>query len=110
VFDPAGNVYKCCIHAHDVQSRIGSVITGDRTENFYRWMSFSPFDQDKCLRCAILPWCMGGCPYFVLNPRSDTQGCDSESLCGDIRALYPGRLANMYAACRKMGSAGGANG
>lgn len=66
VIHPNGDVYKC----YDCpEYKIGDVFNGiSKTmvdkNNYAHWITYSPFDDDECRNCKVLPLCMGGCPYL----------------------------------------------
>ncbi|MCL6611582.1 MAG: SPASM domain-containing protein [Peptococcaceae bacterium] len=66
VIDPDGDMYKCWHEIGDKPASIGN-ITGFRQRGKsermreIRWLTWEPFESEECVRCKILPVCMGGC-------------------------------------------------
>jgi len=78
LIDPYGDIYRCNHHIGNREKSMGNVRQGIDYEhpNFHRMFAFSPFDDDVCRDCNILPLCMGGCP----SQRVD-RNLSSEELC-----------------------------
>lgn len=78
VVDPEGYLYKCWNEIGDIDKSIGNINsmkekiapTSIQFENNLNYLTYSPFDSEKCSECKLLPICMGGCPYFRLNANS----------------------------------------
>lgn len=75
VVSPNGDLHKCWETAHDPSKR---VTTLDNHENFEEtpngalWANWSPFDNQVCTNCKILPMCGGMCGHrFVYNGEGD---------------------------------------
>lgn len=69
---PNGDLHKCWDTVMDPALRVGSVMGGprrtsdDRTEAM--WNAWSPFENDVCGNCQLLPSCAGACAFkFVHN-------------------------------------------
>ena len=69
VIDYDGKIYKCL---NDIGNK--NKIVGDVKEpiNLYNklnieYLMWSPFNYKKCIKCKLLPICMGGCPYLGLK-------------------------------------------
>lgn len=69
VLDPEGYMYKCWCDVGETDRAVGHVLErhNDPNEKMYMqnvdYMFWSPFDHEECLKCNVLPICMGGCPY-----------------------------------------------
>lgn len=69
VIYPNGDLHKC----YDCDEyKIGNVETGIAStdlekHNMSFWLNNSPFKDDECKECKILPICMGGCPYLKVK-------------------------------------------
>ncbi|MDI3478454.1 MAG: uncharacterized protein PWQ59_1979 [Thermoanaerobacterium sp.] len=67
VISPEGNIYKCVTFAGDTAFRDGYLDTNNAeiklNYNTIAWTSWSPFKDEKCSNCYLLPFCYGGCPY-----------------------------------------------
>lgn len=60
VFDPKGNIYKCCMVMEGESHCIGNVYEDIKLSNsLIRWCS--PTLPYECSECNILPLCQGGC-------------------------------------------------
>jgi len=68
---PNGDLHKCWDTVMDSSLRVGSVISAPRksdagTEKM--WNDWSPFDNDVCGSCKLLPACGGACAFkFIHN-------------------------------------------
>lgn len=59
---PHGELYKC---EHDFgikEHAVGNISTGLNYNKYFAEFMYQPLPE-KCLRCQILPVCMGGCPH-----------------------------------------------
>ncbi|MBS6508430.1 MAG: radical SAM/SPASM domain Clo7bot peptide maturase [Paraclostridium bifermentans] len=69
VIDPEGYMYKCWNDIGNIDRAVGNVAKlNEKTEEKMHAMNmdyimWSPFENEKCIECEILPICMGGCPY-----------------------------------------------
>lgn len=71
VIDADGDVYKCWNDIGIKENSIGNLENVESVEdfienpnhNYTKYMTWSPFDFEKCRQCKLLPFCMGGCPY-----------------------------------------------
>ncbi|WP_419026490.1 radical SAM protein [Emergencia sp.] len=71
VIDADGDVYKCWNDIGIKKNSIGSLKNAESIDvfmenpnfNYTKYMTWSPFNYDKCRQCKLLPFCMGGCPY-----------------------------------------------
>lgn len=65
VIDPEGNMYKCWNDTGNVSRKVGNVLEKDSYFNslHIKYLLSSPFENEECIKCEILPICMGGCPY-----------------------------------------------
>lgn len=80
LIDPAGNLYKCFNHVGDTAKSMGNINRdiNYRDGNFRRLFEFSPFDEETCESCNLLPVCMGGCPARRADRGlTGAQMCDS---------------------------------
>ena len=70
VVAPDGSLYKCWHDMSDSAMSIGNIkdITATTDQNIMtqvNYMLFSPFKNEKCVQCDVLPLCMGGCPTIT---------------------------------------------
>lgn len=68
VIDDKGYIYKCRTVIGDKKHSCGNVsdlssMDATNYSNISKWVSWSPFEYEKCRKCKILPLCMGGCTY-----------------------------------------------
>ncbi|MEA1980737.1 MAG: SPASM domain-containing protein, partial [candidate division Zixibacteria bacterium] len=43
------------------------------TNNYIKWQGWTPFSENECNNCDILPLCMGGCPYKSIYKDKDSK-------------------------------------
>ena len=70
VITPTGDVHKCWDTVTWPRYAIGTVFDPDglhRSEEARRWLRWTPFDNDTCRNCKILPNCAGACAYKFLH-------------------------------------------
>ena len=67
VIEPNGNVQSCWETVGHEDKKTG--VLGPNgikfSDNYMNWMGWTPF-RPECLDCAVLPLCMGGCPYVSI--------------------------------------------
>ena len=61
---PDGNIYKCLELLGNKKKAIGNMLSLeiDIKKQVNYAMSYSPFDDEECCNCSVLPLCGGGCP------------------------------------------------
>ncbi|MCL1852729.1 MAG: radical SAM protein [Peptococcaceae bacterium] len=70
VIDPKGYIYKCWNEVGDVKDSVGNILwdkseyTAEMVSRNAAYMTWSPFENEGCMACKMLPICMGGCPYI----------------------------------------------
>ena len=69
---PNGDLHKCWDTVMDPALRVGSVMgghpRGSDTRTEAMWNAWSPFENDVCGNCQLLPACAGACAFkFVHN-------------------------------------------
>lgn len=75
IIEPDGTIQKCWNVVGDKKESVGNILDVKKTEqnkilklvNESKWYSWSPFDNRECLKCSVLPLCMGGCPFYTVN-------------------------------------------
>ncbi|PJI54271.1 hypothetical protein CTI14_17420, partial [Methylobacterium radiotolerans] len=77
-----GDVHKCWETAHDPSKRTGSIFEPDALNdsvNASLWAQWTPFDNDTCASCKILPMCGGFCAHRFIynNPEDSALPCPS---------------------------------
>ena len=65
IVDPRGDVFACVQDVGRHADRTGTLAEDGKLVHNYPvllpWASWSPFEDEACLECNILPICMGGC-------------------------------------------------
>ncbi len=75
---PEGNLYLCTV-AVNKDEKSGRITPDGPVYNsmlFDKWHSFSAFNDEQCLKCPLLPLCMGGCRNARMKGIS--RGCPEE--------------------------------
>lgn len=70
IIDPFLDVYKCDNFVGIPKYKIGKIINGklQKTPEFYKQATWSPFHFEKCRKCKLLPVCCSDCAYrCILN-------------------------------------------
>ncbi|MEO9683623.1 MAG: radical SAM protein [Tateyamaria sp.] len=72
VIVPNGDLHKCWDTVMESKMRVGSVMKGSTRKTDAgieaMWNQWSPFDNDVCSSCTLLPTCGGACAFkFVHN-------------------------------------------
>lgn len=78
VIEPDGTLQKCWNVVGDSDERVGNILKSDENYsnnepemiNLSKWYSWSGYEQQECKSCKVLPMCMGGCPYYTINPNN----------------------------------------
>ncbi len=85
LLDPKLKLYKCPIYiGGDDDSKVIGVINNDglKIQNYgeyYRTLDYSPFENEECVTCKVLPMCFGKCPVvWEMNKKSMDEGCIPE--------------------------------
>ncbi|MFZ2725509.1 MAG: TIGR04463 family radical SAM/SPASM RiPP maturase [Methylococcaceae bacterium] len=76
VIIPSGDIHKCWDTVTFSEHAIGSIFDVPQalhSEILARWMQWSPFENDACRNCKLLPNCAGACAYKFLYAE-DTRG------------------------------------
>ncbi len=75
VITPSGGIVNCWNETANPDKEIGHLIkpkTKEMAKNARSWRRYNPLERDECIKCDLLPICMGGCPYlFRLNGKSE---------------------------------------
>lgn len=77
IIGPSGEIYKCMEHLGDNTKSIGNIITHSyRIQDVANCVfKYSPFDDNDCVNCEILPICGGGCPIDREKKLDKTKIC-----------------------------------
>jgi uncharacterized protein len=73
---PDGEMHKCWDTVSWPDKRVGTIFDLDALntdQQVLNWLHWSPFDNDTCRDCTLLPVCAGACAYKFLYP-DDTMG------------------------------------
>ena len=82
LIDPDGYFYRCWNHVGDRSMSFGrlGLEVNYQHPNFLRLFAYSPFEDETCRSCELLPVCMGGCPA-----RRTDRDLRSEEMCESWR-------------------------
>ncbi len=84
---PNGDIHKCWETVSFPELRIGNVNDGNISLTNYNkslWEQWSPFQNDTCRSCTILPNCVGFCTYKHLY-KSEYAGKSAYTPCPSIK-------------------------
>jgi uncharacterized protein len=71
VIAPNGDLHKCWDTITLADQKIGTVFHLDALktdERHLAWLRWTPFDNETCRNCRILPNCAGSCAHKFVNP------------------------------------------
>jgi uncharacterized protein len=90
----SGNLTKCWHHVSNEKHVIGDVFNLDLAKNG-DVDDYSPFDDEECKSCFVLPTCMGGCKE---GNKFYEKGYDEKKYdgCSTIRWNIRARVNNLY--------------
>ena len=76
---PDGNIVKCWNDISYAEEAVGHLIKPEISEaemmrNRLKWLAWDPLQKSECLECAVLPNCMGGCPYSAMRSENPDRG------------------------------------
>ena len=80
---PDGNIYKCLELLGNKKKSIGNMLNLeiDIKKQMNYAMAYSPFDNEECCNCSVLPLCGGGCPL----DREQSCNINTENSCSIIK-------------------------
>ncbi|UQZ33185.1 hypothetical protein C2I18_06210 [Paenibacillus sp. PK3_47] len=100
VIDPLGDLYKCWNEIGRKDCSVGTVSGGVKYNSvLVNYMEYDPFKVTKCSDCAVLPACLGGCPYVAAlkkDPRCDSIRYNAKHmiwLIHEVKAAEPSPVA-----------------
>ena len=66
---PNGEIHKCWDTVHDHSMSVGTIFCTKKfqSKNYKQWVQWSPFANDTCSNCKILPNCAGACAFKFLH-------------------------------------------
>lgn len=73
---PNGDIHKCWDTVSWPEKKVGDVFdlqALSTSEMAAKWLKWTPFDNDTCKNCKLLPNCAGACAYKFVHA-SDTRG------------------------------------
>lgn len=73
---PTGDVHKCWDTVSWPEKKVGTIFDLPglvKSELAMRWLLWTPFDNETCQNCKLLPSCAGACAYKFIHA-SDTRG------------------------------------
>lgn len=80
VLDPDGDMYKCWTEIGNKAASIGKI--GDlarqneeKGNREIQWLAWEPFEYPDCVKCKMLPICMGGCAHQAMFINSGRPEC-----------------------------------
>ena len=79
---PTGDVHKCWETVNQPELRHGTIFDmaeAERSKTSRRWLSFTPFDNETCSSCKLLPMCAGACAFKTVH--SDQQSGEAALPC-----------------------------
>lgn len=82
VVTPTGDVHKCWETVNQPELRHGTIfdmVEAERSAVAARWRSWTPFDNDICRDCRLLPMCAGACAFKTVH--SDQQAGEAALPC-----------------------------
>ena len=95
---PNGDVFLCS-DTYKPEESIGNISEWEKlfSRPSYEWYAANPFDDHDCLKCILLPYCMGGCRKSrVAGKKSCVDELnDIDAL---VRVLYENSLKHYVAA------------
>lgn len=90
---PNGDIHKCWETVSMPKYKVGNINNMPQIDeqNYKRWLKWSPFCEDICKNCRILPNCLGMCTYRFLYKENYT-GNSAVSPCPSIKYELESRL------------------
>lgn len=73
---PSGDVHKCWDTVSWPEKKVGTIFDLPglvQSEAALRWLRWTPFDNESCQNCRLLPSCAGACAYKFIHA-DDTRG------------------------------------
>ena len=76
VIIPSGNIHKCWDTVNNPLYAVGNIFDIDALKEnklMQEWLKWTPFQNETCRNCKILPNCAGACAYKFIHSE-DTRG------------------------------------
>jgi len=73
---PTGDIHKCWDTVSWPEKKVGTIFDIPalvKSELAMRWLRWTPFDNETCQNCKLLPNCAGACAYKFIHA-GDTRG------------------------------------
>lgn len=90
----SGTITKCWRHASNEEHPIGTVFDIHLAETGFK-DEWSPFKDEECLGCKVLPLCLGGCKSANLWYKSKYNSKNYEG-CSDFRWNHRKKISDLY--------------
>jgi len=73
VIDSKGQLFKCWEDVGICDEKVGEINKSVHynNKNLTKWLSYNLLECEKCLKCAFMPICMGGCPNQYLKTKKN---------------------------------------
>ncbi|SHO43166.1 radical SAM/SPASM domain-containing protein [Anaerocolumna xylanovorans] len=93
VIVPNGDLHKCWETVSRSEYRIGNICDSPsiHPDAVSKWLDWSPFAEEECRECAILPNCLGFCRYHFIY-KENYSGHSKESMCPSLKYQISERL------------------
>ena len=79
VIAPNGFIFKCwneiAAKAHEAVGHVFKKQKNLYRYNFQKWIAYNIFENPECIKCKLLPICMGGCVYLNLKSKKQNNTC-----------------------------------
>ena len=97
VVGPNGDLHKCWDTISMPNRKVGTIFDLDALKTDVRvaaWSRWTPFDNDSCKNCRLLPNCAGSCAHKFINP-DQTRGESASLPCPSWKYNIKERLVFM---------------
>jgi uncharacterized protein len=104
---PSGDLHKCWDTVSSEERRIGTLFDIERlaaSEEMFRWLNWTPFSNEACCSCKLLPNCAGACAYkfvYAEKTRGEAAGLPCPSWKYNIKERLVQRAVAMGALTEK---------
>jgi len=93
VVDPNGELFKCWHEIGLSEYSVGNIsdinhCTTKNSNNYLRYLKWSPLKFDKCRECKVLPICVGGCPNVNLLNNAEPECERIKFVLEDLLEIY----------------------
>lgn len=96
LIEPSGHMQKCWnaigIHSEAIGHLTNQEVSRKLEPNLIKWLDWDIFRENKCVKCKLLPVCMGSCLYKKLGQETGKLECPPwrYSLKDMLRLYYTG--------------------